>query len=234
MRGQAFFSESVQALSPEGTGCSEYNGTKMSISCSASWQNDEAEGYELAVAENGFGEMRAYAYSSITSGVDGFDGRDVGHGSNFIQDHLSILGLTGQPTAFLNLEFECLECAKPGNISVAEYQGEAATNGVPLQLCTIPNSPVKDPICTLTVPIVYDGCVTEPCTVYLERDLEINAITNVVNEPAGATVTTSVCVGYAKGGCGTAGATVKASVVDANGKVIKGVTVAGSSGHIYN
>jgi hypothetical protein len=74
----------------------------------------------------------------------------------------------------------------------------------------------------------------QPYTVHVWRSLVVDALTNLVNGPPNITVTTTVCVGYAPGGCTSEGATVKAKVVDANGKVIKGVTVVGASGHIYN
>jgi hypothetical protein len=85
----------------------------------------------------------------------------------------------------------------------------------------------------LTVPIGYNEN-GQPTPVYIQRQLDVNATTRVVNGPAGTAVTTTVCIGYLAGGCGLIAATVRASVVNAKGKVFKGVTVVGASGHIYN
>ncbi|MGA7686128.1 MAG: hypothetical protein WCC32_03215 [Terriglobales bacterium] len=147
--------------------------------------------------------------------------------NDIVLDHLSIVGLNGEPTAFLKFIFECLNCIQY-DYPFAYYTAYAGAYG-PCQIYGIGASP----LCTLTVPIAYNGN-GQPTPVYLQRELQINAITNVVGGPPGVTITTSVCVGYAAGGCGTIGATVKASVINAKGKVIKGVTVVGDSGHFYN
>lgn len=224
--GQASFTEEVIGESTAGANCEQYSTTKLAISCTGSWATASAEGYEIATAKNGFGPMRAYSFSSVTLG-DGEPAADSAPVNDIVLDHLSIVGLNGEPTAFLKFIFECLNCIQY-DYPFAYYTAYAGAYG-PCQIYGIGASP----LCTLTVPIAYNGN-GQPTPVYLQRELQINAITNVVGGPPGVTITTSVCVGYAAGGCGTIGATVKASVINAKGKVIKGVTVVGDSGHFYN
>lgn len=230
MHGQASsFEEEIYTNNFGGeTGCSKASTTKLTISCSSSWQKGGAQGYEKVIAKNGYGTMGFYGYSSIKIFVDHFNGADAAVGSEEVVDYLSLYGLRGQPTAFLKLIFECLECAKIGNAAIAEYG--ANTSGY--YSCLIPTPPQNSPLCTLNVPIVYDQ-TGQPDPITMERVLAIDANTTVINGPAGAKVTTTVCIGYLAGGC-PFGATVKASVVNAKGKVIRGVKVVGSSGHIYN
>jgi len=241
MHGQAsYFSESVAAAPFAGTAkiCSNFSSTKLAISCSNSWEDTDseaevlAEGYEQAIAKNGFGTMSAYAYSFVTIVEQGTSAADSAQATEAIEDTLSLIGLEGQPTAFLKLDGECLQCAKYGNYAVAEYTFEASTSTVYSNICIIPVT-VAGPLCANTIPIVYNVNTGQPYTIYLERGLTVSAPTDVVDGAAGATVTTTICVGSA-GGCGTAGATVTASVVNAKGEVIKGVTVVGASRHIYN
>jgi hypothetical protein len=229
MRGQSSFVEQVigQSNTAGGANCENYSTSKLAISCTGSWGVDSAQGYEVAVAKNNFGTMRGYGQSSVTIVEQDADGEDIAQVDEIVEDNLTILGLNGEPTASLKFEFECLQCVLyeyPG----AYYDAYAGNYG-PCQIY----GPANSPRCTLTVPIVYNGN-GQPDPVPLERQLQVNAETNVTNGAAGATVTTTVCVGYPAGGCNGNGATVKASVVNADGKVIKGVTVVGSSGHIYN
>jgi hypothetical protein len=223
---QASFVEQVIGESDTGGGanCEKYSTTKLAISCTGNWSAPSAEGYEIAKAQNGFGSMKGYSYSSVTIAVNHGDGEDSAPVNEIVEDYLSILGLKGEPTAFLKLEFECVVCA---NViyPAAYYTAYAGVYG-PCQIY----GPSDNPRCTLKVPIAYNGN-GQPSPVSLQRQLQINAVTNVVNAPAGVTVTTTVCVGY--NDC-SSGATVKASVVNAKGKVFKGVTVVGASGHIYN
>jgi hypothetical protein len=229
MHGQASFIEQVLGTNSPGPDCNKSSTTKLAISCSTSWVNEgtQTEGSSEAIAKNAYGTMRAYAFSSVTFFENGSAAGDSGNATDIALDHLSILGLDAEPTAFLKFTFECLDCIQY-NYPFAYYTAYAASYG-PCQIYGIGSSP----LCTLTVPIVYDGD-GQPSPVYLQRSLQVNAPTSVTNGAAGATVTTTVCVGYSAGGCGTSGATVKASVVNAKGKAIKGVTVVGSSGHIYN
>jgi len=226
MHGQASFVEQVMGESSTGGGvnCKNYSTTKLAISCTGSWEAASAEGYEIAKAKNGFGTMRGYGFSSVTIAEQGGDGEDVAYVDEIVEDDLSILGLKGEPTAFLKLDFECVVCAIV-IYPAAYYDAYAGVYG-PCQIY----GPSGNPFCTLKVPIAYNGN-GQPHPVSLQRQLQVTAITNVVNGPAGATVTTTVCVGY--NDC-SSGATVKASVVNAKGKVFKGVTVVGASGHIYN
>ena len=230
MQGQAYYhSEQVNAEPPTGFGtpCSNFRSSKFKISCSNNWLGSGAEGYEQAEAKNGFGTMALYGYSQITGPFTGFAS---GYGSEYTEDTLSIFGLNGEPVAFLQLIFDCLECAKYANYGVAEYYSVADTPGYQ-NYCYVPTSPGDGPSCTSLVPIAYSA--GQPDTVYLERVLQIAATTSVVGLPANATATTEVCVGIVAH-CGGLGATVKGSVVDSHGRVIKGVTVVGASGHIYN
>jgi hypothetical protein len=225
---QAVFEEQVTGTSEGGTNCQYITEKKLSISCDGHWDDGYAEGYELAVAENGFGDMKAYAYSSLTtiqSGVS--EVNDEAFVQDDTQDELSIVGLSGQPIAFVKLTFECLECWAYSSAN-AVYDAFASTDDA----CSVPN-PAGSPSCTITVQIVYDPN-GQPYSFSLRRILQITAPTIVMNAPADETVTTTICIGYFAGGCGTIGATVKASVINAKDKVFKGVTVIGSSGHIYN
>jgi hypothetical protein len=226
MYGQgSSFGEGVTGESEAGTNCQKNSTKKLAISCSGSWGVVDAEGSEIATAKNGFGHMRAYSYSEVTILVDHTDAYDSAPVSEVVQDYLSILGLNGEPTAFLKLEFVCVQCIKY-NYPAAYYVAYLGTTGF-CQIYGVGNSPR----CTLNVPIVYNGN-GQPNPVYLQRQLGVNAMTNVINGPAGATVETTVCIG--DGGCGSIGATVTASVVNAKGKVFKRVTIVGASGHIYN
>jgi hypothetical protein len=223
MQGQqSSFSESVVGDGEKGANCENYSTTKLTISCTGSWASGTNEGYETGIAQNGFGEMKAYSYSSLTL-ADGGNGSDSAPVSEVVLDYLSILGLKGEPTAFLKLEFECQECVKEV-YPYSFYDAYAGAYGP----CEIYSG--TSPICTLTVPISYNT-EKQPYPVSLQRQLQVNAITNVVGAPPGVTITTTVCVGYID--CNT-GAIVKASVVNAKGYVIKGVTVVGASGYIYN
>jgi hypothetical protein len=219
---QASFAESVTGESQAGVNCENYSATKLKIYCTGSWASGTNEGYERALAQNGFGTMKAYSYSSLTL-AGGGDGSDSAPVSEVVIDYLSIFGLNGEPTAFLKLEFECLECVKEV-YPYAFYDAYAGAYGP----CEIYSG--TSPICTLRVPISYNT-EEQPYPVSLQRQLQVNAITNVVNAPPGVTVTTTVCIGYID--CNS-GATVKASVVNAKGIVFKGVTVVGASGHFYN
>jgi hypothetical protein len=232
MHGQASnFEEGVYTDYWGGPGCSNSSTTKLAISCSSSWDSGGATGTAVVNAQNGYGTMRFYGFSSITIYEQNFSGLDEGAGSEAVVDYLSILGLTQQPIAFLNLLFECQQCAEYANYAVAEYSASVMPG---YYSCLIPTPPQNNPLCKLHIPIVYNQNTGQPNAVAMERGLAIDARTTVVNGPAGATVTTTVCIGYLAGGCDRSGATVRASVVDAKGKVIPGVTVVGSSGRIYN
>ena len=168
--------------------------------------------------------MRGWGFSSVTIGSTG-QASDTAGVDDIALDNLSILGLNGAPTAFLKFTFECVQCIL--------YDFDCVLHCVRRSLRSFFHyGPEISPLCTLTVPISYNG-TGQPQPVYLQRQLQINAITNV-SGPPGTTVTSSVCIGYFAGSCGTIQTTVKASVVTAKGKVIKGATVVGSSGHIYN
>jgi hypothetical protein len=204
--------------------------TKLKVSCNQSWEDSEAEGYGIAVAENGFSKMKAYAYSSITILEPGITSISNSGVQEYTQDQLSILGLNGEPTAFLTLTFECLQCAVISNTNYANYLA-SVSYGISGS-CSIP---ANGAVCYVQGQITYDPETGQPYTTEVQRNLTVQGSTEVVDGPVGATVTTTVCVGYSAGGCLSIGAaTVKASVVNATGKVIKGVTVIGSSGHIYN
>jgi hypothetical protein len=225
MHGQSSFGEAVNGDSGSGPGCSNVSTTKKKISVSCSWTDPEAVGSEMGVAKNGFGSMGAYAFSSITAAQDKISASDAGTASDTIEDYLSIVGLNDEPTAFLKVEFECIQCVDY-DYPATSYTAYAGAYG-PCQITGIGTNP----LCTLSVPISYN-VNEQPNPVPIQRQLQVQAITNVVYLPIATTVTTTVCVGYSS--CGTIGATAKASVVDGKGKVIKGVTVVGASGHIYN
>jgi hypothetical protein len=228
VQAQADFTEAIETSDPTG-GCNKSSNTKKSISCSHSGSDSNASYYEEGIAKNSFGIMRGYTYSEVTCVVNLCSASDGSLMSEIIEDELSILGLKNEPTAFLKLDFVCLECWKIANLAYAWYAVSAKTKGYSFGTCFIPNSE-NSPHCRARAPLVYNVNTGQPYPVYIERQLEIDATTRVVKGPAGATVKTAVAVGY----YGLPGATVTASVVDAKGNLIKGVTVVGSSGHIYN
>jgi len=226
MQGQAYdHSETVQAEPPNGfgTSCSNFSSSKFEILCFESW----SQGYERAEAKNGFGTMSLYGYSSITGPFSGFDS---GSGSDIIEDTLSIVGLNGEPEAFLKLTIQCVECAKYENYAIAKYYSVVSTPGYE-HYCFVPTIHGGGSSCTSRVPLAYNAGQPDP--VYLERVLQIAATTSVVGLPANAIATTGVCVGFV-GPCLGSGAIVRGSVVDSHGRVIRGVTVVGASGYIYN
>jgi len=218
---QASFVEEVTGASDAGINCQDISSKNFKIYCTGSWVSDSAEGYEIAVAKNGFGSMGAYSFSSVTG-----SGADFAYINDGIEDYLSIFGLNSEPTAFLKLEFECLSCTTVP-YPAAYYDGYAGMGYGPCQIYG-----GTSPTCTLTVPISYDSA-GQPFPVAIQRELQVTAATNV-SGPPNAPVTTAVCVGNVPGYCLTLGATLKVSVVTAKGKVFKGVTVVGASGHLYN
>jgi hypothetical protein len=232
MHGQSSsFVESVAGDGGNGTSCKKYSTKKLAISCTGSWSTSDADGYEVATAKNGFGPMEALGYSSVTIAQNGANVSDSGNVSEIIEDDLSVIGWNGTPAAFLKLEFECVPCIH--NIyPAAYYDAYALLGNIEYGPCQI-YGPANVSVCALRVPLVYNSNTEQTTPVFIERQLQVSATTNVANGPEGATITTTVCVG-AVGGCATGAATIKASVVNAKGEVIDGVTVVGASGHIYN
>ncbi len=139
MHGQAsYFEDAVWTENLGGvTGCTNSSSTKLAISCTSTWDATNAVGSELVIAHNGYGTMSFYGFSSILIGEDGFEGADTAAGSEAVVDYLSIYGLTNQPTAFLNLEFECRQCAAYANYAVAEYSGSVMPG---YYFCLIPTA----------------------------------------------------------------------------------------------
>jgi hypothetical protein len=83
---------------------------------------------------------------------------------------------------------------------------------------------LSQPYCTLNVP------VTPNTPVALQRVSTATAIASLTDFPAGTYDANAIILGYPPPG----GATLIVSVRDANGQIIKGVSVVGASGHIYN
>ncbi len=135
--------------------------------------------------------MKAYSFSSLTLGGGG-NGSDSAPVDEIVEDNLSIVGLNGEPTAFLKLEFECVECAiavYPEAFCYA-YALIGYTEYGPCEIY----GPAISPLCTLMGSIVYNTDTEQPYPFFIERQLQVNAITNVTGAPAGVTVTTTVCV----------------------------------------
>jgi hypothetical protein len=219
---KAFFSQEISADDAKGS-CTKIN-NKRRGSCSRSWSTSWAEGYEKAISDNSFGPQRAYAYSEVTCIKDQCSTWDQGLVDENTFDWLSILGLMHKPKAFLKVDIVCLECAVYLNGSAKNVLRLRGTSKL-LGECTVQRP--SGPRCTVKIRIAYKN--QQPVPVELIRTLWAVASTNVVNAPAGAKVTTLVTIGYPSGG-----ATVSASVVDTHGRIIKGVTVVGASGHLYN
>jgi hypothetical protein len=219
-QGQAYFDETVSG-SHSSSGCVEESHTKLDISCRASWIDSVATGYEMANAKNSFGVMGGSVRAEVTCAIDDCSDKDEANAELKINDSLSILGLNDEPTAFLKLSIACPECPSYHGAGNAQYSLVAWWDGGhDFGDCTL-NHSVR---CGLKIPIIY-GTNGQPLPVLIARGLNLQAITNVVHGAIGAKVVTVVEIHLAD---------VQASVVDANGRVIKGVTVVGASGHIYN
>lgn len=222
--GQANFGETIYGFGNDTYQYDVGSETKKKLTGSGTWLGQYCEGAEQSVAEGGYGTMRAYGYSQITAIAGGANCIAQAHADAYINDVLSISGLIYGETATLALEIECLPCMSQFDVS---YSLSVFTT------CSISKLSIS-PLCTVLTPISYNGETGEPVPIAINRNLVVDADTNSMNTPAGVTVTTGVCIGYLAGGCTTAGATVKASVVGSNGRVIKGTKVVGASGHIYN
>jgi hypothetical protein len=234
MWGQPNFFEQVQEEHVGGAGCLKESQTELKVSCTDTWAISSASGYDDGVADNNYGTMKAYASASVTLSEANGSGWDSSSVTEIVEDALSVVGLDGEPIAFLNLEVECVECAKYANSAVASYEFDAGNTGNGTAAsCLIPN-PANRSLCTWETQLVYNINSGQTFPVNLSRQLSIEAKTEITNGQAGKSETTTTCIGYPAGGCGTAGATVKASVIDANGEVIKGAKVVGASGHVYN
>jgi hypothetical protein len=213
----------VRAGDPTGQ-CSKDSSKKKAF-CSHSGSDSEAAYYEEAIGENSFGIMRGYAYSEVTCIENDCTSNDGSSVNESIDDELSILGLQNEPTAFLNVEIVCLDCIKYVTTSYNELNlYDSYNHNV---YCWV-QRPQITPRCTATIPVVYEN--GQPVPAYILRVLAFGAQTFVRNGPAGAKVSTAVAFGINGG----SGAYISASVVDAKGYRIKGVTVVGTSGHIYS
>ncbi len=221
-QGQAYFDEEVLGAHAGSGSCSTESDTKLDIFCTASWIDSVATGWEMAVAKNGFGVMGGSVRAGVTCAVDDCSDKDEALSVLKINDSLSILGLKNEPTAFLKVYIGCPECPNyQGPTGFAIYTLLAWWDGGHgFNDCTL-NHSVR---CTLKIPIIY-GANGQPLPVQIARGLNLQAKTNVVHGAQGAKVVTVVEIHLAD---------VQASVVDANGRVIKGVTVVGASGYIYN
>jgi hypothetical protein len=222
VQGQAYFSEEVSGYHAGSGSCSAGSHTQLDISCRASWTDSVATGWEMAVAKNGFGFMGGSVRAEVTCALNLCSDNDSADAALKINDSLSILGLTNEPTAFLKVYVGCPECPKyQGPTGFAIYSLTAWWDeGHGFGQCTTQASPR----CTLKIPIIYDAN-GQPLPVLIARGLNLHAVTKVFHGVAGAPVTTVVEIHQAD---------VGASVVDAHGRIIEGVTVVGASGHIYN
>jgi hypothetical protein len=130
-------------------------------------------------------------------------------------DILSFVGLTVPAT----LEVQSFLFSKPdGSPSLSTAQYTVAFGGINPE-CLITNKTL--PSCTLTTPI------TPGLLISLQRLVTATAIATLTNFPAGASCTTAIRMVFP-------GATVRISVLNAKGHIVKGVSVVGASGHIYN
>jgi hypothetical protein len=222
----SYFSETVAAWSQYSKGCGVESSKKRDISCSDSWQNSYASGYEEGIAQNSYGVMRAHAYVEVYFYQDGSFSSES-YANESVNDTLSFVGgLKNQPTAFLKIDIGCGECVKD-YFGIVQYSLTAWWDaGHYSGQCTIQ----KAPRCTVTVPILYDQN-GKPLTVQIARVLFAPAVLRVNNAKAGTKVTLTTDVGYKGNG---SGAFVEVRVVNAHNRIIKGVTVVGASGHIYN
>jgi hypothetical protein len=224
MHGQAYFSEDVSgAHTGYGSGgCSNQSSTQFDISCDGSWTDNVATGWETADAKNSFGIMGGSVRAEVTCAIQNCSDEDGATAQLKINDSLSILGLKNEPTAFLKIYIACPECPKyQAGSSLVQYTLMGWwDHGEHDKSCSTQASPR----CTLKIPIVYDAN-GQPLPVLIARGLNLETVTDVKSGAQGAPIETLAEIHQAD---------VGASVVDAKGYVIKGVTVVGASGHIYN
>lgn len=202
-----------------GEECNNSNSKKSVCQGTFTTPNIQTDG-GTATAIAGYGKLKIGITSFLellTSSGSGTFASSV-EGSVQTNDILSLVGLTAP--AYLRLEGSLSYQAQGlGSaqyyISVVGFADE----------CVINNT--TPPSCTLSVP------VTPGVGVELQRNLAATA-SNIILCPcsAGSAVSTVIYVGYPSGDGN--GATLRVSVRDAEGHLIKGISVVGASGHIYN
>jgi hypothetical protein len=133
------------------------------------------------------------------------------------EDELSILGLNDGEVAYLSGFFSTN--FKQASVVTTTYEVYLGTSNY--TECIVDNN--TPPFCRITLPITYSN--GSPVNFSLITQLLISADSRLAaGAPAGADVITSVqAIAYAN-----------FKVVNSKGQVISGVTVVGSSGHIYN
>jgi hypothetical protein len=231
MYGQAgnYFTESIQTSDSYETTpqCGLTSDTAMKISCRQPWTVADIGGGIMKVAtDNGYGTKQMYTYTELTVG-EGITASDYAAGQESDEDTLSVVGLIGQPKAFVRIEAECLQCAqyanKPAVYTLNAWWGPNESDSGMCEADT-----PQAPHCTLHIPVIYDINTEQPYPIVIAPYL---GVTNqlVVENSNGLSVNYSVVIGF-----GNSSATVRADVVNPKGAVIKGVTVIGSSGHTYN
>ena len=167
----------------------------------------------------GFGPMKAEGHSEIT--VAGGGSTTQAFYNDFIttatsEDELSIIGLADGQIAYLSGFFATIGVFRPSVATYSIYIGSSQYSECVVNSSALPN-------CRLKLPITYEGGA--PVNFSLIRELITNADSNLASgAPAGAVVNTGILVS----------AYANFAVVDAEGHTISGVTVVGSSGHIYN
>jgi hypothetical protein len=171
-------------------------------------------------AEAGFGTMTGQSYSEIV--VNGEGNTNEPFYNDFAsqatsEDELSILGLNDGEVAYLSGFFSTN--FKQASVVTTTYEVYLGTSNY--TECIVDNN--TPPFCRITLPITYSN--GSPVNFSLITQLLISADSRLAaGAPAGADVITSVqAIAYAN-----------FKVVNSKGQVISGVTVVGSSGHIYN
>jgi len=209
--------------------CGITNGTQQTVSCSQTWVVQGASGGMQVMAKNGYGVKKMYTHTEVLIGADGVSASDSAAGGQGSEDTLSVVGLTGQPTALVRIEAECASCAVYSSSDVI-YTLQAWWGPTENYSSTCVAGLLLAPNCTLNVPVLYDISTRQPYPIVIAPYLVIENESGVINGEAGNFVETTIDIGFD----GTLPATVRAEVIKPNGAVIEGVTVLGASGYIYN
>jgi hypothetical protein len=196
--------------------------------CEGAWSDPNGNsGGGVAVAVAGYGTLRVNVFSFLLANTaDEETIWSTAVGSVISNDDLSLIGLTGP--AYVKVEGSLL--FKPNgtdNLGTAEYDISAQPAAGATSACSITNTTPST--CTFTV------AVNPEEGIYLQRVVAAYALSSLTDFPAGANLYTSIVLGCTQDGApAEGGAELKVSVRDAEGHIIKGVTVVGASGHKYN
>jgi len=213
MAAQSSLSTYVQAGSNGGVMCSDTGQAKADCTGGDSFANGTVDvGVSGSGSTNaGFGLMTAVGHSTIA--VTGKGMTNESFYSDFattatVEDELSIIGLTNGQIAYLSGFFSTTGVL---NSTTATYRIDLGSSQY--SECVVNNGAM--PNCRLKLAITYN----EGEAVITNADSKLAA-----GAPAGAVVETAVRVS----------AFANFTVLDASGNLINGITVIGSSGHVYN